>query len=63
MDLLEAGACVLWLWPLGVRSRDLLRGGGTRGLRRFDEQHAVFIRQRGDFRRLPEFSKLFLNLP
>lgn len=62
MDLLEAGACVLWLWPLGVKESSL-EGEGPRGLRRFDEQRAVFIRQWGDFRRLPDFLKITLKSP
>lgn len=51
MDLLAAGACVLWPWPLGVRSRDLRGGERDRGLGRFNERHAVFIR------------KVFISLP
>lgn len=36
-------------------------GEEPRGLRRFDEHRAVFLRQWGDFRRLPDFLKIILK--
>lgn len=47
MDLLEAGACVLWPGPFRVRPRDLRGAERDRGLRRCDEHHAIFMRHRG----------------